>query len=190
MARKQGSYSESWRVGQWAVVEVLKHLGMEWTFNVVQNSRGAEVLDYMRVHMVGLTAAYENPTNIQVYLRKKDGMWFPVVAEVARIKHKDWEAITMEHFEFRFMYRGEYPSDFIYLRPISRDERHVGFNWDLDKCFEAIDESVSTAVDLDELQEEARKLLALLEDRQTGLISWNMWLHLRAQNLRAMLKGV
>ena len=41
-------------------------------------------------------------------------------------------------------------------------------------------------IDLDELQAEAEKLVALLEDRHPGLMTWNMFLQQRLQNLRRL----
>ena len=40
---------------------------------------------------------------------------------------------------------------------------------------------------LDNLQEKTEKVLALLRDRQTGLVSWNMFLHERLSELHALL---
>lgn len=41
-------------------------------------------------------------------------------------------------------------------------------------------------VDLDELQEEAEKIVALLKDRHPGLITWNNLLLERVQNLHGL----
>lgn len=41
-------------------------------------------------------------------------------------------------------------------------------------------------VNLDELQQEAEKLLALLNDRQPGLMTWNEFLHERLHSLHAL----
>jgi hypothetical protein len=41
-------------------------------------------------------------------------------------------------------------------------------------------------MDLDELQAETEKLLALLRDRQNGTMSWNMALHERLLKLVAL----
>ena len=41
-------------------------------------------------------------------------------------------------------------------------------------------------VNLDELQQETEKLLALLKDRQPGLMTWNEFLHERLQNLHTL----
>lgn len=43
------------------------------------------------------------------------------------------------------------------------------------------------SINLDDLQEQAEKLVALLRDRQPGLISWHMFLAERLKNLRAMI---
>ena len=42
-------------------------------------------------------------------------------------------------------------------------------------------------VSLDELQEETRKLLALLEDRHEGLMSWSQFLHDRLKNMYGLV---
>ena len=41
-------------------------------------------------------------------------------------------------------------------------------------------------IKLDDLQRETEKLLALLNDRQPGLISWNEFMHERLQNLHEL----
>lgn len=41
-------------------------------------------------------------------------------------------------------------------------------------------------VNLDELQQEAEKLLSLLNDRQPGLMTWNEFLHERIKKLHAL----
>lgn len=38
-------------------------------------------------------------------------------------------------------------------------------------------------MDLDKLQEETEKLLVLLQDRQRGLMTWNMFLEERLKNI-------
>ncbi len=45
-------------------------------------------------------------------------------------------------------------------------------------------------VNLDALKEEVRKLNALLDDRQPGLMSWNMLLHDQLKTIHDMLCGV
>lgn len=47
-------------------------------------------------------------------------------------------------------------------------------------------ETKSSGVNLDELQEETKKLLALLEDRQTGLMSWHMLMMERLKSHHAL----
>jgi len=41
-------------------------------------------------------------------------------------------------------------------------------------------------INLDDLQQEAEKLLALLEDRQPGLMTWNEFMQKRLQNLHKL----
>ena len=41
-------------------------------------------------------------------------------------------------------------------------------------------------VNLDDLQQEVEKLLALLKDRQPGLITWNEFMQERLQNLHKL----
>ena len=41
-------------------------------------------------------------------------------------------------------------------------------------------------VNLDDLQQETEKLLALLKDREPGLMTWNEFLHERLQNLHKL----
>jgi len=41
-------------------------------------------------------------------------------------------------------------------------------------------------ISLDELQEETEKLLALLKDRQPGLMTWNMFMHDRLTKMHAL----
>jgi len=43
-------------------------------------------------------------------------------------------------------------------------------------------------MDLDKLQAEAEKLVALLKDRQPGLMTWNGFLAERLTNIREMIK--
>lgn len=43
---------------------------------------------------------------------------------------------------------------------------------------------------LDLLQEEVEKLMALLKDRQTGTMSWNMFLQERLEKLHTLLSKV
>lgn len=40
-----------------------------------------------------------------------------------------------------------------------------------------------SGIDLDELQGETEKLLALLKDRQHGLMTWNMFMKERLENI-------
>ncbi|MEK7576280.1 MAG: hypothetical protein AAB482_01160 [Patescibacteria group bacterium] len=42
------------------------------------------------------------------------------------------------------------------------------------------------SINLDELQEEAEKLLALLKNRQLGLLTWNLFLCERLENLHTL----
>jgi hypothetical protein len=44
-------------------------------------------------------------------------------------------------------------------------------------------------MNLDELQAEVEKLLALLRDRQPGLMTWNMFLHERLGAIQKMLEA-
>jgi len=43
-------------------------------------------------------------------------------------------------------------------------------------------------MNLDELQKEAEKLLALLKDRQQGTMSWNLFLHDRLASIKEMIE--
>lgn len=49
-----------------------------------------------------------------------------------------------------------------------------------------IETHVPKGIDLDELQQEVEKLLALLKDRQKGMMSWHSFLHERLQKLHAL----
>lgn len=44
-------------------------------------------------------------------------------------------------------------------------------------------------MNLDELHAEVRKLLSLLDDRQPGLISWNMFLEERLKSIAKMIEA-
>lgn len=44
-------------------------------------------------------------------------------------------------------------------------------------------------MNLNELQAEVEKLLALLQDRQPGLMSWNMLLNERLQSIQKMIES-
>ncbi len=46
------------------------------------------------------------------------------------------------------------------------------------------------SIDLDELQQEAEKLLALLRDRQPGLMSWHGFLDERLRNIHTITSKV
>ncbi|MEK7120311.1 MAG: hypothetical protein AAB824_02100 [Patescibacteria group bacterium] len=47
-------------------------------------------------------------------------------------------------------------------------------------------EEAQVNLDLDELQRETEQLLALLKDRQLGVMSWYMFMRERLQNMRAL----
>lgn len=47
-------------------------------------------------------------------------------------------------------------------------------------------EGEKNTVDLDRLQQEVEKLLALLKDRQTGLAAWHDFMHERLENLHKL----
>jgi len=49
-----------------------------------------------------------------------------------------------------------------------------------------MDENKNNGVNLDELQQEVEKLLALLNDRQPGLMTWNEFMWERLQNLHKL----
>lgn len=44
-------------------------------------------------------------------------------------------------------------------------------------------------MNLDELQKETEKLLLLLKDRQTGLMSWNMLLTERLKEIKKLIES-
>jgi hypothetical protein len=44
-------------------------------------------------------------------------------------------------------------------------------------------------MNLDELQEEAQKLLKLLEDRQIGTMGWNMFMTERLQKIKQLIEN-
>lgn len=44
-------------------------------------------------------------------------------------------------------------------------------------------------MNLDELQKETEKLLLLLKDRQTGLMSWNMFLEERLKEIKKLIES-
>lgn len=44
-------------------------------------------------------------------------------------------------------------------------------------------------MNLDELQSEVEKLLSLLRDRQTGLMSWNMFLEDRLKKIKVLMEN-
>ncbi|TWU51412.1 hypothetical protein Poly59_30040 [Rubripirellula reticaptiva] len=46
-----------------------------------------------------------------------------------------------------------------------------------------------SAMNLDELQAEVEKLLALLKDRQPGLMTWNMFLNERLEAVQKMIES-
>jgi len=48
------------------------------------------------------------------------------------------------------------------------------------------EKNAKTGVNLDELQQEAEKLVALLKDRQSGLMSWNMLMKERVESIHNM----
>ena len=48
---------------------------------------------------------------------------------------------------------------------------------------------VSGEEKLEKLKDEARKLVALLEDAQCGLFTWHMFLDERIKNINALYKG-
>ncbi len=54
-------------------------------------------------------------------------------------------------------------------------------------CYDPSELEVICGVNLDELQEETEKLLALLKDRQPGLMTWHEFLHERLQNLYVLI---
>lgn len=45
-------------------------------------------------------------------------------------------------------------------------------------------------IDLDQLQAEVEKLLALLKNREPGLMTWNMFLHDRLQSIFKLAKAM
>ena len=47
-------------------------------------------------------------------------------------------------------------------------------------------EDEKQGISLDDLQQETEKLLALLKDRQPGLMTWNEFMHERLQNLHKL----
>lgn len=54
------------------------------------------------------------------------------------------------------------------------------------RCLVPNAEKTQVDLDLDELQQETERLLALLKDRQIGALSWNIFMRERLQNVRAL----
>ncbi|MEK7163298.1 MAG: hypothetical protein AAB775_01120 [Patescibacteria group bacterium] len=56
----------------------------------------------------------------------------------------------------------------------------------MEKSNDTLGTGEKRSVNLDELQQETKKLLALLKDRQPGLMTWNEFLWQRLQNLHKL----
>jgi len=175
------SLTESQTEGIWAVVEVLKYLGLHWTFNSITNEQELERDDSFRRHRVRELPGRDSwGQNISIFMRRHPNHLWCAITAVFREGDSERKRLRFKYAQNR---------RFLGFETIDSSQEGPDYLWDLDKCFEAPAAVEKGGVNLEEFQGEVEKLLVLLKDRQPGHASWHMFLHERMTALRDLYFG-